>query len=151
MFAGSIAILLYPGRRAGPIWVLHCDASSLSSFPYVTFPVPPYPSSCQPSCSALRGYVSLAIRACAMVFLASRVFTNQKIETAIGMRTAIRDFGSCFLLVVPALAQNQMQAGPPATAYGPTYDVSCGYSYLSSTIPSAGRVDLNGLDVTAAR
>jgi hypothetical protein len=52
------------------------------------------------------------------------------------------------VLVAPALAQNQLQTGPPATAYGPTYDVSVGYSYLSSTIPSAGRVGLNGLDVT---
>jgi hypothetical protein len=53
-----------------------------------------------------------------------------------------------FVLIAPALAQNQLQAPPPATAFGPTYDVSFGYSYLSSTIPSAGRVGLSGLDVT---
>jgi hypothetical protein len=52
-----------------------------------------------------------------------------------------------FALIAPALAQN-LQAPPPATAFGPTYDVSLGYSYLSSTIPSAGRVGLSGLDVT---
>jgi hypothetical protein len=52
-----------------------------------------------------------------------------------------------FVLIAPALAQN-LQAPPPATAFGPTYDVSVGYSYLSSTIPSAGRVGLSGLDVT---
>jgi len=54
-----------------------------------------------------------------------------------------------FVLVVRALAQNQLQSGSPVTAYGPTYDVSCGYSYLSSTIPSAGRVGLSGLDVAS--
>ncbi|MFY9681049.1 MAG: hypothetical protein WA416_14085 [Candidatus Sulfotelmatobacter sp.] len=65
-----------------------------------------------------------------------------------GIENMVKILSLAFLLVVPALAQNQMQAGPPATAYGPTYDVSCGYSYLSSTIPSAGRVGLSGLDVT---
>jgi hypothetical protein len=64
------------------------------------------------------------------------------------MRTMVRLLSVAFVLVVHALAQNQMQGGPPATAFGPTYDVSCGYSYLSSTIPSAGRIGLNGLDVT---
>jgi hypothetical protein len=49
------------------------------------------------------------------------------------------------LLVVPALAQNHLQSGPPVAAYGPAIDVSAGYSYLSSTIPSSGRVGLNGL------
>jgi hypothetical protein len=64
------------------------------------------------------------------------------------MRTMMKVLALALVLVVPALAQNQMQPGPPATAYGPTYDVSCGYSYLSSTIPSAGRIGLSGLDVT---
>lgn len=66
-----------------------------------------------------------------------------------GMRIMGKALTLAFLMVAPALAQNQLQAPPPATAYGPSYDVSCGYSYLSSTIPSAGRVDLSGLDVTA--
>src|SRR5208282_5382266 len=65
-----------------------------------------------------------------------------------GMRTVVKVLSLAFVLVVHALAQNQMQGGPTAAAYGPTYDVSFGYSYLSSTIPSAGRVGLNGLDVT---
>jgi len=64
------------------------------------------------------------------------------------MRTVVKVLSLAFVLVVHALAQNQMQGGPTAAAYGPTYDVSFGYSYLSSTIPSAGRVGLNGLDVT---
>jgi hypothetical protein len=63
------------------------------------------------------------------------------------MRTLGKALSLALVLVVHALAQNQMQAGPPVSAYGPTYDVSCGYSYLSSTIPSAGRIGLNGLDV----
>ena len=65
-----------------------------------------------------------------------------------GMKGAVKVVSLALALVGPALAQNQLRAGPPATAFGPTYDVSCGYSYLSSTIPSAGRVGLNGLDVT---
>jgi hypothetical protein len=64
------------------------------------------------------------------------------------MRTIARVLTVACVLVVRVLAQNQMREDPPATAYGPTYDVSCGYSYLSSTIPSAGRIGLNGLDVT---
>jgi hypothetical protein len=64
------------------------------------------------------------------------------------VRTMLKVLSLAFVLVVPALAQNQMQSGPPAQGYGPSYDVSCGYSYLSSTVPSAGRVGLNGLDVT---
>jgi len=64
------------------------------------------------------------------------------------MKTMGKVLSLAFVLVVRALAQNQLQTGPPVAAYGPTYDVSCGYSYLSSTIPSAGRVGLNGLDAT---
>jgi hypothetical protein len=73
-----------------------------------------------------------------------RTFESQRNE----MRTMVRVLSVALVLVVHALAQNQLQGGPPATAFGPTYDVSFGYSYLSSTIPSAGRVGLNGLDVT---
>ena len=64
------------------------------------------------------------------------------------MRTVLKVLSLALVLIVPALAQNQLQAGAPATAYGPTYDVSCGYTYLSSTIPSSGRIGLSGLDVT---
>lgn len=45
-----------------------------------------------------------------------------------------------------ALAQNSVPAGPRPAAYGPSYDVSFGYSYLTSTIPTSGRANLNGFD-----
>ncbi len=64
------------------------------------------------------------------------------------VRTMMKVLSFALVLVVPALAQNQLQPGPPATAFGPTYDVSAGYSYLSSTVPSAGRIGLSGFDVT---
>jgi hypothetical protein len=65
------------------------------------------------------------------------------------MGTVLKVLCLALVLAVPVLAQSQMLGGgPPATGYGPTYDVSCGYSYLSSTIPSAGRIGLSGLDVT---
>ena len=82
----------------------------------------------------------------AMLFRGSSIRASERKRNPI--RTMIRALSLGFVLVVPALAQNQMQPGPPATAFGPTYDVSCGYSYLSSTIPSAGRIGLSGLDVT---
>ena len=49
-------------------------------------------------------------------------------------------------LVATALAQNSVPAGPRPAAYGPSYDVSFGYSYLTSTIPTSGRANLNGFD-----
>jgi hypothetical protein len=51
-------------------------------------------------------------------------------------------------LVTRALGQNHLQAVPPVAGYGPTFDVSFGYSYLLSAIPSAGHVNLNGLDAS---
>lgn len=51
-----------------------------------------------------------------------------------------------FLLVVPAWAQNRLTSGPSAAGSGPAYDVSVGYTYLTTSIPGAGRVNLNGLD-----
>jgi len=50
-----------------------------------------------------------------------------------------------FALGVPALAQN-LRSSPPIAAFGPTYDVSAGYSYLLSAIPSAGQANLFGFD-----
>ncbi len=76
----------------------------------------------------------------------SSVRTSERKTSA--MRSVARVLSLALVMVVHALAQNQPQWGPPATAYGPTYDVSCGYTYLSSSIPSAGRIGLNGLDVT---
>ncbi len=53
-----------------------------------------------------------------------------------------------FVLVATALAQNRVQAGPRPAAYGPSYDVSFGYSYITSTIPTSGRASLNGFDAS---
>jgi len=53
-----------------------------------------------------------------------------------------------FVLVVPTLAQSQQAVGPSPAVAGPAYDVSVGYTYLSLAVPAAGRVNLNGLDVS---
>jgi len=70
-------------------------------------------------------------------------------RTATRMRTIARVSLFAFVLVVPALAQNRMEPPTPVAAYGPSYDVSAGYSYLLSQIPSAGLATLNGLDAGA--
>ena len=51
-----------------------------------------------------------------------------------------------FVMVAPALAQNQMVNAPSPAVSGPAYDVSIGYSRLSMPIPSAGHANFNGLD-----
>ena len=45
-------------------------------------------------------------------------------------------------------AQNRLTGPTPAAGYGPTYDVSLGYSYLSSYIPASGQANLYGLEAT---
>ncbi len=55
-------------------------------------------------------------------------------------------FVVALLLSMPLLAQSHFSSGPPAAGSGPAYDVSAGYSYLSTSIPGAGRVDLYGLN-----
>jgi len=52
------------------------------------------------------------------------------------------------VLVASAVAQRRLEPGTPVSAYSPTFDASCGYSFMSSSIPSASRVNLNGLDAT---
>jgi hypothetical protein len=56
---------------------------------------------------------------------------------------------SCFLfvLVAPALAQNQIADRPSPAVAGPAYDVSVGYTSLTMAIPSAQHLNLSGLDV----
>lgn len=51
-----------------------------------------------------------------------------------------------FVMVAPALAQNQMVNAPSPAVSGPAYDVSLGYSRISMPIASAGRANFNGLD-----
>lgn len=63
------------------------------------------------------------------------------------MRTLRQLFLLMFALALPALAQNFDPGAPPA-ATGPRYDVSAGYSYVTMQIPNAGRVNLNGVDVS---
>ncbi len=46
-----------------------------------------------------------------------------------------------------AVAQNNFAAGPPSAAVGPGFAVSGGYTYLSMPVPTAGNVNLYGLDV----
>jgi hypothetical protein len=56
---------------------------------------------------------------------------------------------AALLLIASAAAQNLVEPGPPVSAYNPTFDVAGGYSYLSSSIPSAGRVNLYGINASA--
>jgi len=53
------------------------------------------------------------------------------------------------MLIASALAQSRIEPGTPVSAYSPTFDVAGGYSYLSSSIPSAGRVNLYGFNASA--
>lgn len=48
-------------------------------------------------------------------------------------------------LIAPALAQS-MHSGPPAAASGPSFDVNVGYSYMLMHVPSAGNINLSGVD-----
>jgi len=63
------------------------------------------------------------------------------------MRVIEKVFFFLLVLVLPALAQN-FDTGVPPAARGPVYDVSAGYSYVTMSIPNAGRVNLNGVDVS---
>jgi hypothetical protein len=51
-------------------------------------------------------------------------------------------------LIAPAVAQS-LQSGAAAAASGPSFDVTAGYSYLSMQVPSAGNINLYGLDASA--
>ena len=55
-----------------------------------------------------------------------------------------------FVMMGTALAQNRLQSSPSPAVAGPAYDVSVGYSHLSMPMPSAGRVNLNGLDFSGS-
>lgn len=63
------------------------------------------------------------------------------------MRIIRKVFFLMFALVAPAFAQSFDPGAPPA-ASGPVYDVSAGYSYVTMSIPSAGHVNLNGVDAS---
>lgn len=63
------------------------------------------------------------------------------------MRTIGKVSCLLFVLVAPALAQNQIAEGPSPAVAGPAYDVSVGYTNLTMAIPSAQHLNLSGLDV----
>lgn len=67
-----------------------------------------------------------------------------------GVRTMRVRMLSFLLLTLTGIcaAQNRLTSPAPAAGYGPTYDVSLGYSYLSSYIPSSGQANLYGLEAT---
>lgn len=52
------------------------------------------------------------------------------------------------ILAAACAAQNRLQGPVPVAGYGPTYDVSLGYSYLSSYVPTSGQANLYGLEAT---
>ena len=66
------------------------------------------------------------------------------------MKNAMRTIGKLCLfglvMAAPALAQSRLHSDPSPAVAGPAYDLSVGYSHLTWAIPSAGRVNLNGLD-----
>ena len=53
-----------------------------------------------------------------------------------------------FVVIAPALGQNQRQPVPAAT--GPAYGVSVGYTSVTMAIPGAGHVNLNGMNVSGS-
>jgi opacity protein-like surface antigen len=65
------------------------------------------------------------------------------------MRNTMRTVGKiCFfglVMVASAFAQ-RLQSSPSPAVAGPAFDLSAGYTYLSMPIPSAGRVNFNGVD-----
>lgn len=79
---------------------------------------------------------------------ANRDFQTARKRKISQLRIAARVSVVALLFVAPALAQSHLQTPPPA-AYGPSYDVSFGYSYLLSEIPSTRTVNLNGLAAAA--
>jgi hypothetical protein len=60
-------------------------------------------------------------------------------------------FGLMFLSIpfTCVFAQNGMQSGPPPSATGPGFDASVGYSFLTASIPGAGRQNMSGIDGAA--
>ena len=65
------------------------------------------------------------------------------------MRNTMRTVGKIcffgFVMVASAFAQ-RLQSSPSPAVEGPAFDLSAGYTYLSMPIPSAGRVNFNGVD-----
>jgi len=62
-------------------------------------------------------------------------------------RVVGRAFLLAFVLSATALGQTRSLAGPPIAATGPGFAVSTGYTYVAMPIPTAGSVNLYGVDV----
>ena len=69
--------------------------------------------------------------------------TGQKI------RIACKAMFLAWMLVASAMAQNHLRPDTPVSAYSPTFDVGFGYSFLSSSVPTGGQVQFNGLNANA--
>jgi len=52
------------------------------------------------------------------------------------------------VLIAPGLAQNWVGTGSAPAATSPSYDMSAGYTSLNMPIPSAGHLNLNGVDLS---
>jgi hypothetical protein len=68
---------------------------------------------------------------------------------ATGKNFAIKTSVFVILLTGSAFAQ-RLVSGPTPAVSGPSFDVSAGYSHLTMAIPSAGHVNLEGLDAGAS-
>jgi len=55
---------------------------------------------------------------------------------------------SVFALLASATAQTHLVSQPSPAAAGPAYDVSIGYTNLTMMAPSAGNVNMNGVDAS---
>lgn len=64
------------------------------------------------------------------------------------MRTMRKVCFLVFAIVAPAVAQNRLETDPSPAAAGPAYDLSVGYTNFRMAIPGAGRVNLNGVDLS---
>ena len=53
-----------------------------------------------------------------------------------------------FALAATTFGQSRWGTGPVPAATGPAFAVGAGYTYIAMPVPSAGHVNLNGLDVS---
>lgn len=96
---------------------------------------------------AVRGFVADGNRDCGPNGAVRTLQYPYKIGEAIIMRKLpLFFFLFACLLAMPAGAQSHLDSTPSGAGSGPAYDAAVGYTYLTTSIPGAGRVNLNGLD-----
>jgi len=66
-----------------------------------------------------------------------------------GLKTAWNVLLLGLMLVQSAMAQNRIKPETPVSAYSPTFDIGCGYTFLSSSMPTAGQVQFNSVEASA--